>query len=161
MRLRPDRAFLTAAAVVVIDQFTKWLAFRKIQPGESVDVLPGVSLGHTENDGIAFGAFAGKPWIVFSLMAVALAVLVWFYVRHRARPGLWLATGLLLGGAIGNAIDRISLGYVRDFIELPSFPSFNVADMAITFGVVILVLTVEQSGHEGHNQEDDEQPEDD
>ncbi len=161
MRFRPDRALLTAVAVVLVDQFTKWLAFKEIQPGESVDVLPGVSFGHTENDGIAFGAFAGKPWIVFSLMAVALCVLVWFYLRHRNRPGLWLATGLLLGGAIGNAIDRISLGYVRDFIELPSFPSFNVADMAITFGVVILVLTVEKSTHEDKNQERDGQPEDD
>ena len=75
---------------------------------------------------------------------VALAVLTWFYLKHRGRPGLWLATGLLLGGAIGNAIDRITLGYVRAFIELPRFPSFNIADVAITLGVIVLVLTVEQ-----------------
>lgn len=157
MRWRPDRALLTAVAVIAVDQWTKWLAFKQIQPGESIDVFPAVSLGHTENDGIAFGVFAGKPWIVFSLMGVALATLVWFYVRHRNRPGLWLATGLLLGGAIGNAIDRVSLGYVRDFIELPHFPSFNVADMAITFGVVVLVLTVEQN----QGQETDESAESD
>jgi signal peptidase II len=145
MRWRPDRAILTAIAVIAVDQWTKWLAFKQLGPGESVDVLPGVSFGHTENQGIAFGVFAGRPWLVFTLMAIALATLVWFYLRHRNRPGLWLATGLLLGGAVGNAIDRISLGYVRDFIELPHFPSFNVADVAITFGVIVLVLTVEQN----------------
>lgn len=153
MRWRPDRAILTAIAVVIVDQWTKWLAFKQLAPGDSVNVFPGVNLGHTENEGIAFGVFAGRPWIVFSLMAIALATLVWFYVRHRNRPGLWLATGLLLGGAIGNAIDRISLGYVRDFIELPHFPSFNVADVAITFGVIVLVLTVEQN--QGGKEESD------
>ncbi|MBJ7457638.1 MAG: signal peptidase II [Thermoleophilaceae bacterium] len=145
MRWRPDRAILTAAVIVILDQWTKWFAFEQISPGETVSVMPGLSFGQTRNEGIAFGVFAGRPWIVFSLMAVALSVLIWFYLKHRGRPGLWLATGLLLGGAIGNAIDRISLGYVRDFIELPSFPSFNIADIAITFGVIVLVLTVEQA----------------
>lgn len=143
MRFSVDRALATALLVLGIDQWTKWLAFKQIQIGEEHDVLPGVSLAHTENTGIAFGVFAGRPVIVYSLMSVALAVLVWFYIRHRARPGLWLATGMLLGGAVGNAIDRIHLGYVRDFIQLPHFPTFNVADLAITFGVVILVMTIE------------------
>jgi signal peptidase II len=153
MSWRPDRALITAAVVIILDQWTKWLAFSRLTPGDSESILPGVSLGQTRNEGIAFGVFAGRPWIVFSLMAIALAVLIWFYLRHRGRPGLWLATGLLLGGAIGNAIDRISLGYVRDFIELRHFPSFNVADIAITFGVIVLVLTVEQNQPE----ESDEQ----
>ena len=154
MSWRPDRALLTAAVVIILDQWTKWLAFSQLTAGDSDSILPGVSLGQTRNEGIAFGVFAGKPWIVFTLMGIALAVLVWFYLRHRGRPGLWLATGLLLGGAIGNAIDRISLGYVRDFIELPHFPSFNVADIAITFGVIVLVLTVEQNQPE----ESDDEP---
>jgi signal peptidase II len=157
MSWRPDRALVTAAVVIIIDQWTKWLAFGRLSPAESVYVMPGVHLGQTRNEGIAFGVFAGRPWIVFSLMGIALAVLVWFYLRHRGRPGLWLATGLLLGGAIGNAIDRISLGYVRDFIELPHFPSFNVADVAITLGVIVLVLTVEQNPEE---KSDDEPVED-
>lgn len=147
MRSLVDRALITTMLVVLIDQWSKRLAFASLQPGESVSVFPGVSFGHTRNEGIAFGAFAGNPALVLTLMGVALAVLIWFYLRHRRRPGLWLATGLLMGGALGNAIDRLSLGYVRDFIELPHFPSFNVADMAITFGVVILVLTVEQPQH--------------
>lgn len=145
MPLRVDRALLTAVVVLVLDQWTKWIAFKQITPGEQIDVLPGLKFGHTENNGIAFGAFAGRPMVVYSLMAIALCVLLWFYFKHRGRAGLWLATGLLLGGAIGNALDRIRLGYVRDFIELPHFPSFNVADMAITFGVILLVMTIEKS----------------
>jgi signal peptidase II len=158
MRWRPDRALLTAIAVVAIDQWTKWLAFSQLSPSSSDSVFPGVSLGQTRNEGIAFGFLAGKPWLVFTLMAIALAVLIWFYLRHRGRPGLWLATGLLLGGAIGNAIDRVSLGYVRDFIELPHFPSFNVADIAITFGVIVLVLTVEQNPPEEEDEVSDDNP---
>lgn len=144
MRWRPDRAVLTAVAVIALDQWSKWLAFRSIDVGTSVNVLPGVSFGRTENTGVAFGTFADRPGLVMVLMAAALCVLAWFYLRHRNRPGLWFATGLLLGGAVGNAIDRIALGHVRDFIEFPSFPSFNVADVAITFGVVLLVVTFDR-----------------
>ncbi|MGH2906675.1 MAG: signal peptidase II [Solirubrobacterales bacterium] len=139
-----DKAAVTAFVVVVLDQLTKQWAFSATTPGGDIDLFFGFSIGQTRNEGIAFGFFSGRPWIVYGLMAVALSVLVWFYLRHRSRPVLWLATGLLLGGAIGNAIDRLSLGYVRDFIDFPSFPSFNVADIAITFGVVILVLTAER-----------------
>jgi signal peptidase II len=160
MRWRPDRALITAAIVVILDQWTKWLAFKGLTPGESDSILPGISLGQTRNEGIAFGVFAGRPWIVFSLMAIALGVLVWFYAHNRGRPGLWLATGLLLGGAIGNAIDRISLGYVRDFINFPHFPTFNVADMAITFGVIVLVLTVEQTQASEESSDDEPAAED-
>lgn len=135
---------MTAIAVVLLDQFTKWWAFNATTPGETINIFLGVDIGQTRNEGIAFGIFAGRPWLVFGLMGLALTVLVVSYAKHRSRPVLWLATGLLLGGAIGNAIDRITLGYVRDFIEVPHFPSFNIADVAITLGVVILVLAVEQ-----------------
>jgi signal peptidase II len=142
-RFSVDRAAITALVVVGIDLLTKHWAFART--GKELDVIPGVvSIGQTRNEGIAFGFFAGRPWIVFGLMVTALTVLVIFYARHRSRPGLWLATGLLLGGAIGNAIDRVSLGYVRDFINFPHFPTFNFADVCITFGVVILVLTAER-----------------
>lgn len=142
--IRLDRAAITAITVIAVDQWTKWWAFNATTPGETINVFLGVDIGQTRNEGIAFGMFAGRPWLVFGLMGLALTVLVVSYVKHRGRPVLWLATGLLLGGAIGNAIDRITLGYVRDFIEVPHFPSFNLADVAITMGVVILVLAVEQ-----------------
>lgn len=150
-----DRAAITALIVVIIDQLTKSWAFSATTPGDELDVIPGITIGQTRNEGIAFGFFSGRPWIVFGLMGIALAVLVFFYLRHRSRPGLWLATGLLLGGAIGNAIDRISLGYVRDFINFPHFPTFNLADVSITAGVIILVLTVER--YESEQAETDEE----
>jgi signal peptidase II len=74
---------------------------------------------------------------------VALACLVGYLVARPGRPWLWLPTGMLVGGAIGNLIDRVGRGDVIDFIKLPHWPAFNVADMAITFGVIILVLLVE------------------
>lgn len=154
-----DRAAITAITVIALDQWTKWWAFNATTPGETINILPGVSIGRTRNEGIAFGMFAGRPWLVFGLMGVALTVLIVSYIKHRQRPVLWLATGLLLGGAIGNAIDRISLGYVRDFIEIPKFPSFNIADIAITAGVVILVLAVEQRKPQDDQGEPDSQTE--
>ena len=144
-RFSIDRAAITALVVVILDQLTKEWAFAATTPGDDIRVIPGIKIGQVRNEGIAFGFFSGRPWIVFGLMAIALTVLVVFYARHRSRPGLWLATGLLLGGAIGNAIDRISLGYVRDFIGLPHFPSFNFADLCITAGVIILVLATERA----------------
>ena len=76
----------------------------------------------------------------------ALALLLAYFARHADRPLLWLPTGLLLGGALGNLIDRIHQGYVTDFIHLPHWPAFNVADMCITGGVVALVLVLELGG---------------
>lgn len=149
--IRVDRAAVLAVAVIALDQLTKWWAFSALQEGESANVFLGVTFLETRNEGIAFGFFAGKPLLVLALMTAALAVLLWFYLRHRDRGALWLATGLLLGGAIGNAIDRLAFGYVRDFIDTTLIPTFNVADIAITFGVILLVLTAEQ--HAGESAE--------
>lgn len=142
--IRFDRAAALAVGVVVFDQLTKWLAFEFVDEGHPVNVFLGVTFTQTRNEGIAFGIFAGRPFLVLALMCAALAVLLWFYVNHRDRGALWIATGLLLGGAIGNAIDRVALGHVRDFIDTTLIPTFNFADVAITFGVVLLVLTAEQ-----------------
>lgn len=147
--LRPGRAALTAIAVLILDQLTKVAAFAWVAAGDEANVLPGVTISQTRNEGIAFGFLSGRPVLVLGLMAAALIVLMWFYRGHRDRPVLWLATGLLLGGALGNAVDRISLGYVRDFVNLPGWPAFNGADTAITFGVVVLVLSIEhRADHE-------------
>lgn len=143
MRVAIDKAALTAATVLAADQATKSLSFSVTSPGERIRVLPGVSISETHNEGIAFGMLSGRPGFVLALMFTALAVLVWFYVHNRGRPVLWLATGMLMGGALGNAIDRLSLGYVRDFIDLPSWPAFNLADAAITVGVVVLVFSAD------------------
>ena len=105
--------------------------------------LPGVQLVHVRNSGVAFGFFSGGGALVLILTLAALTALVVYFVMRPARPLLWLPTGLLIGGALGNLIDRIASGSVTDFIKLPLWPAFNVSDMAITFGVLALLYVLE------------------
>jgi signal peptidase II len=137
------RVALVIAGVLVLDQATKALVRHGIDQGTENGVFPGVSLVHVRNKGVAFGFFGGGGWIVPVLTGVALAALVAYFVRQPRKQGLWLATGLLVGGAIGNVIDRVRDGAVTDFIKLPHWDAFNVADMAITFGVLTLLWVLE------------------
>ena len=138
------RAGLVLAAVVVLDQVTKALVRGGIGIGEEDSVLPGVTLVHVRNSGVAFGAFAGGGLVVVALVTAALTALLYYFFTHLDRRLVWLPTGMLLGGAIGNIIDRVRDGAVTDFIKLPAWPAFNVADMAITFGVLVLLWVIEQ-----------------
>jgi signal peptidase II len=138
-----SRAGVVLAAVIVIDQVTKALVRGDIDEGDSNSVFIGIQLVHVRNKGVAFGFFSGGGWIVPVLTGIALAALVAYFLLHPEKSGLWLATGLLLGGAIGNVIDRIRDGAVTDFIKLPHWDAFNVADMAITFGVLTLLWVLE------------------
>ncbi len=142
------RIAAVAAAVVALDQLTKHFVRSGIEPGDSHKFLPGVDLVHVRNTGVAFSLFSGGGTIVLVFTFVALAVLVGYFTVRPTRAWLWLPTGLLIGGAIGNLIDRIAHGAVTDFIKLPLWPAFNVADMAITFGVLSLLIVLE--GGRGH-----------
>jgi signal peptidase II len=138
-------AAFVLAAVVVLDQVTKALVVSGIAPGQERAVVPGVlKLVHVRNHGVAFGFFSGGGAIVLAATAAALALLVAYFARHPERALLWLPTGLLLGGAIGNLIDRLRTGAVTDFIDLPLWPSFNLADVAITAGVISLLVVLER-----------------
>ena len=95
------------------------------------------------NNGVAFGFFSGGGALVLVLTLVALSVLIGYFAWRPTRPWLWLPTGMLVGGALGNLIDRIANGSVTDFIKLPLWPAFNLADMSITFGVIALLLVLE------------------
>ncbi len=141
------RAGLVAAAVVVVDQVTKQLVRDGMTVGSRRHVLGSVvKLDREANTGVAFSALSGAGWLVGVFVATAVVALLVYFSRHATRPGAWLAVGLLLGGAIGNALDRIARGAVTDFIKLPHWPAFNVADMAITFGVVALIFVLERGG---------------
>jgi signal peptidase II len=137
------RAALVAAIVVGLDQLTKHTLAAGIAPGQEKSFLPGVHLVHVRNTGVAFSLFSGGGTLVLVFTGVALAVLVGYLARHPTRPWLWLPTGMLVGGALGNLIDRLANGAVTDFIKLPFWPAFNVADMSITFGVIVLLLVLE------------------
>jgi signal peptidase II len=143
----PRRTALAAAgaAVVVIalDQVTKALVRSGLELGERHDLLAGVGIVNVRNSGIAFGFLAGGGAVLVVGTAIALLALVFFFVTHTGRPLVWLPTGLMLGGAIGNLADRAREGSVTDFVKFPHFPAFNVADMAITVGVLALVYVLE------------------
>ena len=136
------RAGAVIAVVLVIDQISKAVARADIQPGEHVEVLPFLDLVHVRNDGIAFGALGGSG-IVLVLVALALTAIVVFFTLNATKRFAWLTAGLLLGGALGNIIDRIHQGHVTDFFKFPHWPAFNVADIAVTLGVLSLFLVLD------------------
>jgi signal peptidase II len=138
-----SRAALLLAAIVVVDQLAKHLVRAGIAQGDSDGVFPGIELVHVRNKGVAFGALSGRP-AVMVIVLVALAGLVLWFGLHSRRPYVWVPTGLLLGGALGNIIDRVRDGAVTDFIKLPLWPAFNLADVAITVGVFALLIVLEQ-----------------
>ena len=140
-----------AVAVVALDQITKKLARDGIRPGEQDPIFPALKLVNVRNEGVAFGFDAGGKTLVVALIALALLGLVLYFARHSARPLIWLPTGLLIGGALGNIVDRVRDGAVTDFLKIPAWPAFNVADIAITVGVIALVFVLEgkREGPEG------------
>ena len=137
------RAAALAVAVLAADQASKALVRGSIGRTERVDVLPGLDLVNTRNTGVAFGFFSGGGAVVAGVAALALVALLAFFATHLARPLVWLPTGLLIGGAAGNLIDRAREGAVTDFVDLPLWPAFNVADAAITIGVLALLYVLE------------------
>jgi signal peptidase II len=138
------RAASVLAGVIAADQLTKHLVDGSIGVGEHRRLLPGVELVHTVNNGVAFSVSAGGPQIVVVVIAVAVAAIVAYFVTHVDRPLLWLPAGLMVGGALGNLVDRIRSGAVTDFIKLPHWPAFNLADTAITIGVVALLYVLRE-----------------
>lgn len=138
------RATLVLALVLCVDQLTKRMVQHSIVPGERLAVFPGLQLVHTRNHGVAFGLEAHSQTLVTTLVALALLGLLVYFATHASRPLIWLPTGLLLGGALGNLFDRIRTGSVTDFVQLPlGWPPFNLADAAIVLGVALLLFVIE------------------
>ncbi|MBS1861581.1 MAG: signal peptidase II [Actinobacteria bacterium] len=141
---RTARAWGLAAALAVLvliaDQVAKEIVEKHIVLGEQVEVLGPLKLTLSHNEGVAFGLATGGGVVLVVISLIALGVVLWLFSRDPGRPGMWVATGLLAGGAFGNLVDRVRHGHVTDFIELPHWPPFNLADCAITCGVVILLV---------------------
>jgi len=138
------RALATLAVVLGLDQLTKQAAVAHLERGESVNVFFGLDLTNTRNSGVAFGALDGRGTIVALLISLALVALIVYFAANAARPWLWLPAGLLLGGALGNLVDRAREGAVIDFIDPIAWPAFNLADSAIVVGVLALLYIVEK-----------------
>ena len=141
------RSGAVMALVIVLDQATKALVRSSVALGDHDGVLPGVEIVHVRNEGVAFSRFSGGGTVVAVIVGAALLALVAYFVTHLDKPLVWLPTGMLLGGALGNVIDRLRDGAVTDFIKLPGWPAFNVADIAITFGVLVLLYVTERPRH--------------
>ena len=138
------RTALVAVAVVVADQVSKAIIRGQISRFEEHELFLGIKLINTRNTGVAFSMFSGGGPLVVIIAFIALAALLAFFVTHIHRRLVWLPTGLLLGGAAGNLIDRIRLDAVTDFIKIPHWPAFNVADICVTFGVLSLIYVLEK-----------------
>ena len=139
---------LLAAITVGLDQFTKALVLAFLEPYQAVEWAPFLSCVLVFNTGISFGLFAGETvllrWVLIGL-ALAVSVLLTSWLYKEKRPRVASALGLILGGAIGNVVDRIFRHAVVDFLDLHiggwHWPAFNLADSAITVGVVLYVYT--------------------
>jgi signal peptidase II len=162
MNIRDSRIWLLVLSVFIVaaDRLTKWLAATRIEVGSNVQVIPHIfAISHVENPGAAFSLFndssspARVRWmlLVFSLLA-AVAVLVALLKLGRRITPTAVALALILGGALGNAYDRLRFGYVIDFLEVHiihyHWPDFNVADSAIVVGGILLVFDALFSGKE-------------
>jgi signal peptidase II len=126
--------------VLAADQVAKSLVESRLYPGEQLDVLGPLSLTLAHNTGVAFGLAGGAGVGLVLVTVAALALIGYLFGRDPRRPGMWVAVGLLAGGALGNLIDRVTADAVTDFIDVGSWPPFNLADVAITVGVVLMVL---------------------
>ena len=141
--------FIIAGVIVVLDQWTKWLVRTNIPAGqswmpESLQWLsPYARIVHWYNRGAAFGMFQ-EGGMVFTVLAfIVIAAIIYYYPQvSRVDWPLRLAMSMQLGGAIGNLIDRLTIGHVTDFISVGTFPVFNIADASISVGCVVLLLGV-------------------
>ncbi|GIV09836.1 MAG: lipoprotein signal peptidase [Fimbriimonadales bacterium] len=129
-----------AITVFVLDQLTKFWATASLHVDQSLPVLPPYFyLTLTHNTGIAFGMLEGRGWLTIPLTLAVASGLIWYNWRHKPTRSVQTLTGLLLGGALGNFVDRVRLGYVVDMFDCVVWPVFNVADMAITSSLVGLM----------------------
>ena len=137
-------AVSVAVSVFILDRLTKSIVMASLLQGRSVKVLPGIfHFTLVLNKGAAFGFLRGQR-IFFILLSILAALAIAAYIFSRKNIGMVLssALGLVLGGTIGNLIDRVRLGYVIDFLDFRVWPVFNVADSAITAGVAILIIRI-------------------
>ena len=137
------RAAALTLVVVAADQATKALVRANVDLGSRDGVFPGVEIVHVRNRGVAFGLFSDGGLVLVVIGVASVVALLAFFATHSRRPLVWLPTGLLLGGAAGNLIDRTRQGFVTDFIDLPAWPAFNLADTSITIGVLSLLYVLE------------------
>ena len=140
--------FLTALLIVVADQLSKLWIRTNLAVGQSLPEAGFPRLTYVENTGAAFGLFQGQSFALAIVAIVSIIVLLGYaFFLYRRFPFLdnrlaWIGLGLVLGGTVGNLIDRLRFGYVTDFIDFGFWPAFNIADSAIVVGVIMFAYTL-------------------
>jgi signal peptidase II len=135
-------ALVLALAVFVLDQGLKAIVQGAMSPGESIPVIPGfLSITYIRNAGGAFGILGGSQVLLLLGSAVAVGVVLWMLIAGQRSRLATLACGLILGGAAGNLLDRLTTGQVTDYVHFSFWYVFNAADAAITIGVATLLLS--------------------
>jgi len=135
-------ALVLALAVFVLDQGLKAIVQGAMSPGESIPVIPGfLSITYIRNAGGAFGILGGSQVLLLIGSAVAVGVVLWMLIAGQRSRLATLACGLILGGAAGNLLDRLTTGEVTDYVHFSFWYVFNAADAAITIGVATLLLS--------------------
>lgn len=142
------RGLLVCAAVIALDQASKAIVVSEVARGEQVEVFSFLDITNSRNAGVAFGLADGvSPAIIGAALVLLLGLIAYLGARTSSGWAVWLAGGLLIGGAVSNLIDRVARGSVVDFIDFSFWPTFNVADVAIVVGVALLVLAPLRDPH--------------
>ena len=139
----PFISLIVGAVLVIIDQIIKYFVSAYLQPVGSVSVIDNLfNLTYVENKGVAFGMFSDMRWVFVALTSVLLAIIIFYMFKKRPKGKFfYICAALIIGGGIGNLIDRIFYGYVIDYLSLSFFPPVcNFADYCITAGTIMLVI---------------------
>lgn len=140
--------YLIIAAIILADQLAKFVVRSNMQLGESVSVIKGFfSITHISNSGGALSMFEGSTLLLIAVPVIAMAAALWYMEKHpRAHITLILAIEFIVGGGIGNLIDRVWQGYVTDFLDFTALPLwnwiFNIADIAVCAGCFLIILYI-------------------
>lgn len=136
-----SRYWVSLTAVLVLDQWSKWMVASRMDLFDSFPIIPGILwFSYVHNRGAAFSMLEGGT-IFFIISAVLIIVGITVYnILTRLNPMARIVTGLIVGGAAGNFIDRCRFGYVLDFIDIHIWPVFNIADMALTCGGILFFI---------------------
>ena len=135
--------FPLALVILVLDRITKFAVTKNLSQGHSIKIIPGIfHITLISNNGTAFGLFKNQNTFFIILSALVIISIIVYSSKAKLAAPTSLALGLILGGAIGNLADRIRFGYIIDFLDFRIWPVFNVADSAITVGVIILVVNI-------------------
>jgi len=142
---------IISALLIGLDLFTKRLAVTYLGAGQEIQIIPGfLRFIYLENTGAAFGVLPGARWFLALVAFVVSIIIIWYVMSERCRSWYqFYGFIFIFSGALGNFVNRVMLGYVIDFINLPNFPTFNLADIFINIGVVLLIIYIlRYSGNE-------------